>query len=592
DALPISRERLAAAPARGPLEQARRDHAELAAIRAELPGVRERHEKAAAAYTTAANDAADSRAGMEEARTARDAAAALLAERQEVVRRLETERDALRSLSVPAGLDALQQRRAAADAALADATAALARAEDADTAARQRLAAAPARGPLEQALRDRRELERAERERTDAAARAAEADRVAAAAAEAVAEARHRLDHAQERHRLALRADLAASLRPALAVGDPCPVCAQAVATLPPPAEPGDDLGAAEEAVAAATRAHDDARAQEATAISARERARAELERIDADIARLRSALAGVLPGGEPVADDGGLFPVGGVDPADTGGAEPPAPADLEAALADLDRLGRAAEEAAEGVRAARRARDAAAAAVEELRTEVDEAAARLRAARDPPVPFGAPAPSDTDVLAGWTALVDWARAESDARDAALPAARAAVAEAEEQRDTAERAFRAAERAAAERHRDETAAARAEQEARIAVETAQRRVAQLEAALRDAPSDTEAAEALGGLDALEAAVRDADARLRTARAEDRSADRTAVEVASEVKAAWDALRAARDPLVPLGAPAVGGDELLAAWQELTGWAHREAEARAARLADAATATED
>src|SRR5690606_19657806 len=196
-------------------------------------------------------------------------------------------------------------------------------------------------------------------------------------------------------------------------------------------------------------RAHDDARAQEATAISARERARAELERIDADIARLRSALAGVLPGGEPVADDGGLFPVGGVDPAATGGAEPPAPADLEAALADLDRLGRAAEEAAEGVRAARRARDAAAAAVEELRTEVDEAAARLRAARDPLVPFGAPAPSDTDVLAGWTALVDWARAESDARDAALPAARAAVAEAEEQRDTAERAFRAAERAAA-----------------------------------------------------------------------------------------------------------------------------------------------
>src|SRR5690606_35167257 len=41
-----ARERLAAAPARGPLEQARRDHAELAAIRAELPGVRERHEKA------------------------------------------------------------------------------------------------------------------------------------------------------------------------------------------------------------------------------------------------------------------------------------------------------------------------------------------------------------------------------------------------------------------------------------------------------------------------------------------------------------------------------------------------------------------
>src|SRR5690606_41782638 len=130
DALPISRERLAAAPARGPLEQARRDHAELAAIRAELPGVRERHEKAAAAYTTAANDAADSRAGMEEARTARDAAAALLAERQEVVRRLETERDALRSLAVPAGLAALTHRRAAAYASLAHPPVALHRTPD------------------------------------------------------------------------------------------------------------------------------------------------------------------------------------------------------------------------------------------------------------------------------------------------------------------------------------------------------------------------------------------------------------------------------------------------------------------------------
>ncbi len=83
-----ARERLAAAPARGPLEQARRHHAELATITAELPGARERHEKASAAYITAANDAADARAGMEEARTARDAAAALLADRQEAVRRL------------------------------------------------------------------------------------------------------------------------------------------------------------------------------------------------------------------------------------------------------------------------------------------------------------------------------------------------------------------------------------------------------------------------------------------------------------------------------------------------------------------------
>ncbi|QYN37848.1 AAA family ATPase [Pseudonocardia sp. DSM 110487] len=586
-----ARERLAAAPARGPLEQARRDHAELATITAELPGARERHEKAAAAYTTAANDAADARAGMEEKRTARDSAAALLAERQDAVRRLVAERDALRALTVPAGLDALQQRRAAADSALADATSVVRAAEATDAAARAALAAAPARGPLEQALRDRRELDRAVAERAAAAARAAEAEQVAQAAVAAVAEAKHRLDHAQERHARALRADLAASLRPALTVGDPCPVCAQAVATLPPPAEATGDLAAAEAAVAEANRAHDEARRDEVTAISVRDRVRGEVERLDTTSTRLRAALAGAYP-----AEDGGLFPVTTDGPSDPTAslptAELPAVADLEAALADLTRIVHEADDAAEAVRVARRARDAAAAAVEELRGEVAAAAAGLRAARDPLVPFGAPAPADTDVLAGWTALVDWARAEGAARETALPTARAAVAEAEGQRDTTEKAWRAAERAAAERHRDETAAARAEQEARSAVDAAERRAAQLQAVLRDAPSDHDAAASLERLDALEAAVREADAQLRTARSALRSAERTAADVAREVTAAWDALRAARDPLVPLGAPAVGGDELLVAWSELIGWAHREAEARAARLTGAATAARD
>ncbi|MHA6618583.1 AAA family ATPase [Pseudonocardia sp. DLS-67] len=564
-----ARERLAGAPARGPLEQARRQHAELGTLTAELPGARERHEKAAAAYTTAASDAVDARAGMEGTRTDRDAAAALLAERQDAVHRLVAERDALRAIAVPAGLDALQQRRAAADSALADATAALERKESADAAARAALAAAPARGPLEQALRDRRELDRIEAERGTAASQAAEAERAAQAAAAAVAEARHRLDHAQERHRLALRADLAATLRPALGAGDPCPVCAQAVATLPPPAAPGGDLAGAEEAVTAASGAHDDARREEATAISVRERTRGEVERLDAELGRLRSALV-------------------------EHGAGPSLPtlADLDAALAGLDRLARAADESAEGVRAARRARDGAAAAVEELRAEVDAAAAGLRAARDPLVPFGAPAPAGTDVLAGWTALVEWGRTEGATREGALPAAREAAVEAEQRRDTAEQAWRGAERAAGERHRDETAAARAEQEARSAVDTAERRAAHLRAELRDAPSDRDAAAALDGLGALEAAVREADAQLRTARAAGRPADRSATDVAREVTAAWDALRAARDPLVPLGAPAVGGDELLAAWQELVAWSGREAEARAALLADAATTAED
>ncbi|HYH30285.1 MAG TPA: SbcC/MukB-like Walker B domain-containing protein, partial [Pseudonocardia sp.] len=187
---------------------------------------------------------------------------------------------------------------------------------------------------------------------------------------------------------------------------------------------------------------------------------------------------------------------------------------------------------------------------------------------------------------------------EAGARDRALPAARTAVAEAERDRDVAEQAWRAAERAAAERHRDETAAARAEQEARSAVATAERRIDQLRTALEGAPADAEAAAALERLDALEAAVRTADGELRTARSALRSAERAAADVEREVAAAWHALRAARDPLVPLGAPAVAGSdggELLGAWQELTGWSRREAETRAGQLtaaADAATAARD
>ncbi|TQM10707.1 AAA family ATPase [Pseudonocardia kunmingensis] len=569
-----ARERLAASPARGPLEQARRHHAELATLTAELPGARERHEKAAAAYTTAAGDAADAHAGVEEARAVRDAAAARLAEREEHGRRLAAERDALTAITPPAGLDAVAQRRAAADTALTGAVAALEAAESADTAARTALAAAQARGPLEQALRDRHELTRTEAERATAAVRAAEAERAVQAAAATVAEARHRLDHAREHHGRALRADLAASLRPALTAGEPCPVCAQAVATLPPPLPGGadDGLAAVEREVAAATRAHDEAQRAESTAASARERARADVERVDAALARLRSALAGVLPGAPP-------------------DAEPPTAADLEAALAGLDRLAREAEEAAAAVRDARRARDTAAAAVEALRAELETAAAGLRAARDPLVPFGAPAPAGADVLAGWNALVEWARAEAAARERDLPAARVAFTEAERERDTAEQAWRTAERAAAERRRDETAAARVEQEARSAVETAERRVEQLRAVLQDAPPDAEAAAALERLDTLETAVRTADAQLRSARAALRAAEQTVGEVEREVAAGWAALRAARDPLVPLGAPALTGDALLAAWEELAGWARQEAQSRVARLgaaADAAT----
>ncbi|WP_296377903.1 SMC family ATPase [Pseudonocardia sp.] len=557
------REQLAAAPARGPLEQARRDHAELAALTAELPGARERHLKTRHAEETAAREALAARSALDTARAARDTAAAAVEAAREAGRRLAAERDALRTPTLPAGLDALDQRRSGAAGALERAEEALAAAEAADTRARAALAEAPPRGPLEQARRERRDLDAALAEERDAAARLTAAQAAVTAAEERVAAAGAHVEHSQAQRDGYLRSELAAALRPVLVAGHDCPVCAQPVVTLPAPLPEADRAGldAAEAAVTTAVREHDAARAAESEARAAAARAAGETDRIGAALERLRTALAA-------------------------------APADVDAALAELDRLALAVEEADAAARAARRAREAAAQEADAVRREAESATAALRAARDPLVGLGAPAvEAGEDVLAGWASLVSWARAEATARDGELPAARAAFTAAEAERVTAEEAVAAAERAAADRHREETAAARAEQDAAGAVTRIDDRLTQLGAALAAAPADAEAAAELARLTELEAATRAADGELRAARVAQRAADRLVAEVGLEVTAASEALRSARDALVPLGAPAVGRRDLLAAWSALTEWAHAEADARAGRLVEAERSAE-
>jgi exonuclease SbcC len=292
--------------------------------------------------------------------------------------------------------------------------------------------------------------------------------------------------------------------------------------------------------------------------------AAAEFDRLTAAVARLRAGLAGAPASAE----------------------------DADRALAELDRLRADAERADAGARAARRGRDEAAAASDAVRSEAQAAAAALRATRDPLVAFGAPAVDTDDVPAGWAALVQWARTEAAVRESALTTARAAAEAATRDAAATERDLRDAERAAQERRAEETAAARAEQEAGSAVDAVRARIGELRGALADAPSDAEAAAELERLGGLEEATRVADAELRAARAAQRTADTGAAVVEREVAAARGALRSARDPLVPLGAPAVqdGADgELLAAWTALVGWAAGEAAARDERLAAARVA---
>jgi DNA repair protein SbcC/Rad50 len=548
-----ARERLATAPARGSLQQARRDHAELGALLGGRPAALERQDKAEAAYGTAVRDAADARVAVDTARAARDTAAGVLAAGRERVRRLTEERSRLAAVRAPAGLEALDQRRRDSAVALDRARSALAAAEDTETHARAQLAAAPARGPLEQALRDHRDLAAAREAHAEAVDAHAAAGRDLEAAGAAVAQAREHLRHARERRAAGARANLAAALRPALVAGQECPVCAQAVATLPAPL-PDTDLAPAERAVAAAEQAHDAARRRETAAAGAEARAAGALERLAEEVERLGAALAG---------------------------APPTLPA-VAAELGTLDRLAADVAAAEAGLREARRAREAAAREVEAVRGEAEAAAGALRAARDPLVPLGAPAADD--VTAGWAALLAWASSQLEARDDELAQVREAVAADTRKVRAGERALAATERAAARRREEETVAAGLQAEARAAVVSADRRITELEDSLAGGPTDAEAAGELERIDALEAAARAADSALRKARGAARAAATALDAVEAQVARAWDALRGARDPLVPLGAPAVSGADLLAAWTALAAWAAREAAIREERLA--------
>ncbi|MEV6879247.1 SMC family ATPase [Amycolatopsis sp. NPDC051128] len=87
------------------------------------------------------------------------------------------------------------------------------------------------------------------------------------------------------------------------------------------------------------------------------------------------------------------------------------------------------------------------------------------------------------------------------------------------------------------------------------------------------------------------AARAADAELAAARAERAAAQHEADVVGKSVAAAREALRAARDPLVGLGAPAIDVDDVPAGWQRLTAWAAAALEERRTALAALEAAAE-
>jgi exonuclease SbcC len=466
-------------------------------------------------------------------------------EARQLVTTLTRELAVLDALERPDGVEDLEtRRRAAADAAKA-ARATLESAETADEAARAALAAAPDRGELERIRAARTELADAETALPGLAEAAKTASQDKDAAATAVADAVSIVDAARKTRDTTARAaeDAAADAARVRAERD-------RLAGLRPPADLGD-LSAESARVAKRT-------ADAAARLTAAETADAEA----------RTALAAQPDGAALTAartDARTLYTV-----CDTQRKALPEHAARRTAL--------------DAARAAVAEADAELAASRIAVTEAERAgqALVLRAG----LAVGHPCPVCEQEV---TAVP-----EHDGH-AHLAEARDRLDQAEKRRAAAETAVRKLERAV-DRDADQSVSAAAQaEELRVALADVE---GPPESALLRRPVEAgfseqdftdlitavrERGEWLSAtLDArarvIEAA-RAADAELAAARTERTQAQRDAEVVEKSAVAAREALRAARDPLVELGAPAVDADDVAAGWRRLTTWAASALEKR-------------
>jgi DNA repair protein SbcC/Rad50 len=579
-----ARAALSGAPQRAPLELARQRRAERNRLAGDAPSLQDELARLTerCGQAEVAVKAAD--AAVTELREQRDAAARAAEAAGQRVHNLSAEHAALSSVAVPDGVAQLDARKHAAVAAGQQALTALEAAEEADGDARAARDGGVQPGPLEATLRDVRDLEElvAGQARAHEGLDQARARRVAAEAALASAEAdrvRRQADVDEAR-----RAHVAAGLRPHLVTGQACPVCEQTVTTLPPPL----DAPAIEDAEARLTAAVDAVAAAQAAATSAaasEEGAAAGFATLTSQrrrrIGSLTAAQAGPLKGAALTALAGLLGDADGEVGRITAAA-----AELEATLTARRALDEAANAAAAAVRGARSRAGAAQAELDRVQAETAAARTELRGARDPLVGLGAPA-ADADSLAvAWEQLAGWADGLGRQRAAELAEAREAAQAAAGQRDKAQDQFAQGEADLAELRDESAAAGKAEQEAKTRLGELTGRIAELDELLRGAPDDAETMRQLALRDELEAAAAGAEQRLLGARSERGNAQRDLTGMERAEADARSRLAAERDPLVALGAPALGAEGLLASWTALQAWAVAEAAARDLGVASA------
>jgi exonuclease SbcC len=363
---------------------------------------------------------------------AADAAAGLAA--------LDAEITALDRVRPPAGVAAVARAVASARVEAADTSAAVTLAEEREEKVRGELAGSGDATALRLLLQAHAERERTAGEvaTLGAGLAAAETDHCAAVAAlgqarDTAERAVEKLEAARRSYQEAQTADRAAALRAQLTTGEPCPVCAQPVHTVP--AVPAGSTVAAAEAAGHAARTAADAAQR---VVTEREAAARELERA-LDRARARHDQLGAR-----------------LAELDAQVGDSPGPTALRRELKAIDTLRRTLDDAGATVRSTREAQRRARAGVETAEERMRTAWRDFDTTRDGIARLGPPATDRDDVAAAWATLSGWAAAETTRRQddrvgaAARVADAHATAEAVEARITA--LFTAAGVAAEEDH--------------------------------------------------------------------------------------------------------------------------------------------
>jgi exonuclease SbcC len=213
-----------------------------------------------------------------------------------------------------------------------------------------------------------------------------QATELAAQAAAVVAEAERGVEEART-------ADRAATLRPHLRAGEPCPVCTQPVVIVPAMPE-APALAAAQ---ARLTAAREDAQGA-GRVVSQRDRAARDLDRALSAVRAQRDQLAQRL-----AALVARL-------------AQAPDVEEVQAALASLAELQRALDESAADVRTAREAHRRAMAGADRAQERLRTAWRGFDTVRDAAAPLGPPTADRDDLAGAWLTLAGWAAAEADER--------------------------------------------------------------------------------------------------------------------------------------------------------------------------------